>query len=136
MNKVHLVGRLAKGPWDFTTSSGKTGCTFIMAVSRNVKDKDGKYPADFPKITVWGKQAETCLKYLDKCEFLGVDASIRTSTEEKDGKIVYNMMISAENVSFLGFKKRTEDENIPEPNIEPPYREFGDYAVNASDVPF
>ena len=135
MNKVHLVGRLANGPWNFTTSSGKAGSTFILAVSRTVKDKDGRHSADFPKVTVWGKQAETCLKYLAQCEFIGVDASIRTSTEEKDGKTVYNMMLSADNVSFLGFKKKA-DEGIPEPNIEPPYKEFGDYAGNVSDVPF
>lgn len=131
MNKVHLVGRLAKGPWEFQTASGTKGCVFIMAVSRTVRDKDGNYQADFPKITAWGKTAENCLKYMTQCEFLSVNANIRTYVEEKDGNTAYNMTISAENVSFLGFKQKT-----PEADGKFPYTEFGDYEENSEDLPF
>lgn len=55
MNKVILVGRLARDPELRTTGSGKSVATFSLAADRRYK-AEGQPTADFFNIVAWGKQ--------------------------------------------------------------------------------
>ena len=57
MNKVILVGRLAKDPELRSAMNGKSVCGFSVAVDRRYK-QEGQPSADFFNVTAWGKQGE------------------------------------------------------------------------------
>ena len=47
MNRVLLVGNIAKGPDDRSTSSGISCCTFTVACNRKYANSQGVREADF-----------------------------------------------------------------------------------------
>lgn len=60
MNQVILIGRLTKDPETrYTSGSQMAVCTFTLAVDRTTKQGEEK-KADFPRITVFGRQTENC----------------------------------------------------------------------------
>ena len=99
MNSVILIGRLARDPELNYTPSQQSVANFTLAVDR-MKKEDG---ADFVRIVVWGKQAETCNKYLSKGRQCAVHGRIQTgSYKNKDGATVYTTDVVADRVEFLG----------------------------------
>lgn len=100
MNQVILIGRLANEPELRYTQDAQTAvCRFTLAVNR-IKRED---PADFIRITVWGKMAENCDRYLSKGRQVAVNGRIQTgSYTDRDGKKVYTTEVVATNVEFIG----------------------------------
>ncbi len=107
MNNVILIGRLTKDPEMSYTQSQTAICKFTIAVDRQSKEEK---TADFIRIVVWGKQAETCDRYLYKGKQVAVNGRIQTgSYKDKDGKMVYTTDVIAFNVEFLGNKEKAEE---------------------------
>jgi single-strand DNA-binding protein len=78
--------------------------TFTVAIDRPVSAGKEKQ-TDFPRVTVFGKQAENCERYIFKGSLVGVQGSIKTgSYKNKDGATVYTTDIIANRVEFLGSK--------------------------------
>lgn len=109
MNNVILIGRLARDPeLSYTPSTQTAACRLTLAVDRPKRNGDAQgadyvRTADFIRITVWGKQAETCDRYLSKGRQIAVMGRIQTgSYKDKDGKTVYTTDVVAERVEFLG----------------------------------
>lgn len=113
MNSVNLIGRLTKNPEvRYTTGAEQMAiATFTIAVDRFTKGEEKK--ADFPRITVFGRQAENCEKYLAKGQRVAIQGRIQTgSYQDKDGKTVYTTDVVADRVQFIDFaKKDGENEN-------------------------
>ena len=113
MNNVVLIGRLTRDPeLRYTTGSNQMAIAkFTIAVDRPFRQGEER-KADFPRITVFGKQAENCEKYLAKGRMVGVQGRIQTgSYQDKDGKTVYTTDVVADRVEFLEWgdrKERTE----------------------------
>lgn len=109
MNQVMLIGRLTKDIEVRYTSGSQTAVTsFTLAVDRPVKKGDDKQ-ADFPRITVFGRQAENCEKFLGKGSKVAIEGRIQTgSYKDKDGNTVYTTDVVANRVEFLGSKKSAE----------------------------
>ena len=105
MNNVVLIGRLTKDPEVRYTAATQTAvATFTLAVDRPVKSGEEK-KADFPRITVFGKQAENCEKFIGKGSLVGIHGRIQTgSYTNKDGATVYTTDVVADRVEFLGNK--------------------------------
>lgn len=103
MNSVLLIGRLTKDP---EVREGQvTVATFSVAVDRPTKAGEEK-KTDFPRITVFGRQAETCGKYLTKGSRVGIEGRIQTgSYKNKDGNMVYTTDVVANRVEFLTTRK-------------------------------
>jgi single-strand DNA-binding protein len=59
MNSVHLIGRLTRDPELRYTTSQMAVATFSMAIDRPTR-ADREKETDFPRVTVFGKQAENC----------------------------------------------------------------------------
>ena len=103
MNSVILTGRLTKDPeLRYTSGAGQMAvCRFSIAVDRPVKQGKEK-EADFPRIVVFGKQAENCDKYLAKGRMVGIQGRLQTgSYKDRDGKTVYTTDVIADRVEFL-----------------------------------
>lgn len=65
MNNVALIGRLTRDPELRYTTSQMAVATFSVAIDRS-RRADREKETDFPRVTVFGKQAENCEKYLAK----------------------------------------------------------------------
>lgn len=135
MNSVALIGRLTRDPEVRYISENQTAvATFSIAINRG-KDKNGQdRGADFPRVTVFGRQAENCERYLSKGRLVGVQGHIQTgSYKDKDGKNVYTTDVIAERVEFLDFGDKAaqnDAQSVSEGVLE------GFRAVSDEDIPF
>lgn len=107
MNKVQLVGRLAKDPELRTTGTGKSVCSFSIAVDRRYK-QEGQPTADFFNVTAWGRQAEVITQYLGKGRQVAIAGRLQArSYDAKDGTKRYVTEIILEEFDFIGNKADT-----------------------------
>ena len=123
INNVNLVGRLTKDPeLKYIPGSGTAVGNFTLAIDRGLsKDKkkeleaQGKPTADFIRTVVWGKQAESCAKYLKKGRLVAVSGSIRTSSSKDDsGKMNYYTDVNAFKVEFLEWGSSKSNDMDPD----------------------
>ncbi len=113
MNSVNLVGRLTSDPEVRYTADGLAMSKFFLAVDRVLPSErkkelrdEGKKTADFPKIVVWGKQAENLGKYVKKGDNIGICGHLVTGQWIKDdGNKVYTTEVSASEIQFLSSNK-------------------------------
>ena len=121
MNKVFLIGRLTKDPDLRYTQSGQAVVSFSLAVDRGLSKQKkqemesmNRPTADFPRITVWGVQAENVSRYLKKGNQCAIDGRIQTgSYQDKDGKMVYTTDVIAARVEFLESRSDGQYQNNP-----------------------
>ena len=109
MNSVILIGRLTRDPeLRYTSGSQMAVAKFSLAVDRPVRSGKER-EADFPRITVFGKQAENCERYLSKGRMVGIQGRLQTgSYQDKDGKTVYTTDVIADRVEFLEWGDRKD----------------------------
>ena len=83
MNSINLMGRITADIELKSTQSGKSVCTFTIAVKRpNVKDK-----TDFLNCLAWEKNAENISRYFGKGKMIALRGVLESRTyEDKDGK--------------------------------------------------
>lgn len=102
MNKVILMGRLAKDPEVRYTQTGKVVTQFTLAVDRPFKDANGNKEADFIPVVVWGKAAELVGNSCQKGHRLLVDGRLQIrSYEAKEGGKRWVTEIIANGVEFV-----------------------------------
>lgn len=102
MNVVALIGNLTREPEVRYTNNDMAIATFSIAINRPPKKDGTDGGADFPRITVFGKQAENVERFLHKGSKVGIVGKIQTGSYEKDGQRVYTTDIVADRVEFLG----------------------------------
>lgn len=128
MNKVMLIGRLTRDPELRYTQANQAVCTFTLAVDKRLSrekreeaEAANRPTADFPRITVWGRQAENASRYLFKGSQCAVEGRIQTGSyqDRETGKTVYTTDVVADNVEFLGSRsdnQRQSHESFPGDN--------------------
>ncbi len=159
MNKVILIGRLARDPELRTTGSGVSMVRFTVAVTR--PGTQGAQPqTDFIGCIAWRRQAENIARYCSKGSQVAVDGRIQTgSYDGSDGQKHYTTDIVADNVTFLGSKNSNVNSvdnsssyeqpmpsynDMPSPSEMPtmdisedPFKDFGEeIALSDDDLPF
>lgn len=99
INRIILIGRLAKDVDLRFTASGKAVCQFSIAVNRPFsKEKE----ADFFNVVVWNKAAENCANYLAKGRLVGLEGRLQSkSYESQTGEKKYVTEVVADQVEFL-----------------------------------
>ena len=113
MNKVFLVGRLARDPELRYTSSNLATMRCAIAVDRQFVREGEERGADFINIVCFGNRAETMSKYLTKGSQIAIDGRIQTgSYDGADGKKVYTTDVIVENFQFLDSKGSRNIDNI------------------------
>lgn len=111
INKAIVVGNLGADPELRHTQSGTPVCRLSVATTRvwkNQQTNEQQSETEWHRVTVWGKQAEHCEKYLSKGRQVYVEGRLRTTQYEKDGQKHYSTEIVAEVVQFLGGKNDNE----------------------------
>ncbi|MDO5415334.1 MAG: single-stranded DNA-binding protein [Bacillota bacterium] len=109
MNNVVLIGRLTRDPEVRYISESQTAvATFTIAIDRPARSGQEK-KTDFPRITVFGRQAENCERFLAKGRLVGIQGRIQTgSYTNKDGQTVYTTDVVADRVEFLEWGDRAQ----------------------------
>ena len=106
INRVILTGNLTRDPEVRSNpSTGMTICNLGIAVNGRRKNNDtGTWDekANFFRVTVFGRQAESCAQYLKKGRAVAIDGRLEWSQWESNGQKRSSVDIIAENVQFLG----------------------------------
>ena len=148
MNHVVLIGRLVRDPeLRHIASTGRAVTNFTLAIDRNLsRDKKAEYQqkgiptADFIRVNVWGRQAETAAQYLTKGRMVAVEGSITTgSYKTTTGQTRYTTAITANNVEFLEKADSTgRSGSFSDPSMDYDPGDFSNASADLDDdeVPF
>lgn len=112
LNKVMLIGRLGRDPEIRYSQQGLAIVNFSIATSEQWTDKNTGNRQDkteWHRVAVFGKQAETCEKYLSKGSQIYIEGRLQTRSYEKDGQTCYATEIIVSNFQFLGGKQENHD---------------------------
>ncbi|MBO7452728.1 MAG: single-stranded DNA-binding protein [Clostridiales bacterium] len=101
MNKVILIGRLAKDPEVRNTSNQTAVCSFTIAVDRRFKDGNGQRQADFINCVAWRQTATFIGNYFRKGSKIAVTGSIQTRTyDDNQGQKRYVTEVVVDEAEF------------------------------------
>jgi len=104
-NKVLLMGNLTRDPELRSTPSGASVCDIGLAVNRRyVSNGQEKDETCFVDVIVWGKQAESSSRYLQKGSQVFIEGRLNYEQWEDSGtgKKRSRLKVVAERVQFMG----------------------------------
>ena len=99
--KLIIIGNLGSNPEMRFTPNGDPVTTFSVATSRKYGEKD---ETTWFRVSVWGKQAESCNTYLSKGSRVLVEGRLKAEPnvyQRKDGTWASSYELTAESVRFL-----------------------------------
>ena len=104
INRVVLTGNLTRDPELSSTGGGLSICKLGIAVNTRRRNNDGGWEdkPNFFRVTVFGRQAESCSQYLKKGRPVAIDGRLEWSQWERDGQKRESIDIIADTVQFLG----------------------------------
>ena len=129
MNKVILIGRLARDPSVYGEDEKKVA-KFTLAVDRTFSKEDAK--TDFINIVAFTKKAEFTEKHLKKGTKIAISGRIQTGSYIKDGQTVYTTDVVAEEIEFAESKK--DGESAPAESKDNDFMEIPENQKD--DMPF
>lgn len=121
-NKIILIGNLTRDPELRYTTQGTPVASFRIAVNYKYKQSEEiKQETMFIDCVVFGKQADTCSKYLNKGKSVLVEGRLQERRWESNGQQKSKFEVVAQSVRFLSRREAPqEDISIPEDEIIPP----------------
>jgi len=133
MNCTILIGRLCADPQVRYSNEQMAVATFTLAIDRPTRQGKEKQ-TDFPRVTVFGKSAENCERFLVKGRLVGVQGRIQTgSYKDKDGKTIYTTDVVADRVEFIEWGDKGER---PSGGYEAGQVPEGFSSLDDDDIPF
>ena len=130
MNSWVGIGRLTKDPVIKEIGNENAIARFTLAINRGKKSNGEDKGADYIPVTVFGRQAKNCERFLAKGRLVGVQGRIQTgSYTNKDGNTVYTTDVIADRVEFLEWGDRNDRQ-------EPQGIPAGFQAVDDEEFPF
>ena len=116
INKVILIGRLARTPEIRYTQNGTAVANFTIATSDEWVDKttnEKKERVEWHRIVAWNKLGEICGEYLSKGRQVYIEGKLQTRSWVKDDIKRYITEIIVSNVQFLGKRSDDTTQDIP-----------------------
>jgi len=114
LNKIMLIGNVGSDPEMRYTPNGKAVTSFRMATNRRYTTSSGesREETEWFRVSVWGKQAESCNQFLSKGKRVYVEGRLRSQNwEGQDGQMRTSLEVSANRVIFLD---RAASVSLPE----------------------
>ena len=105
MNEIILSGRLVKDPEVRYTQTQKVVTLFSLAVSREVKNEQGNYDADFFSCVAWGKTAELMGNTLKKGARILLTGRVQIRNYESNGERKYITEVIVNKFEYLDKKE-------------------------------
>lgn len=108
LNCVTLMGRLTADPELRTTTTGRSVCSFSIAVDRSYARAGEQRQADFINIVAWEATANFVARYFTKGSMIAIQGRLETRNyEDKNGNKRTAYEVIAREVSFCGSKAST-----------------------------
>lgn len=111
-HRVELIGNLSRDPETRFTPGGQQVTTLNMATNRTYTDANGQQVKEtvWWRVSVWGKMADACAKYLSKGKAAFVEGRMNHDKatggprvyQRQDGTYGAAYEITATNIKFLG----------------------------------
>ena len=121
MNKVFLIGRLARDPELRYTSNNTPVTSFTIAVNRTYTNQSGEREADFINVVVWRRQAESVKNYLSQGSQVAVEGRIQVRNyDDQNGNKRYVTEVIADSVEFIGGRRDNQTPTNPSSNQNEP----------------
>lgn len=148
VNKVIVLGNLARDPEIRYTTSGTAVVSVSVATNRSWKDKQSgekQEEVEFHRIVAYDRLAEIIGEYCAKGKPVYIEGRLKTRKwQDKDGKDVYTTEIVAESLQLLGGRDshgegRQERSQAPAPRQQParqPARSSTGFDDMDDDIPF
>lgn len=144
LNKAMIYGNLTRDPEMKALPSGMQVCSMSLATNRVYNDRDGKRQeaTDYHNVVVFGKQAETCAKWLTKGSGAYVEGRLQTRSWDKDGQKQYRTEIIADRVQFgpktggSGAPASTGNNPQDDGGKAPALPDYPEEEINPEDIPF
>lgn len=140
LNQCNFIGRLGKDVETRYMPSGDEIASFSIAIGSQWKDKSGEKQesTEWVNISVFGKLAEVCGKYLEKGSQVFVSGRMKTEKyTDKEGIERYSTKIIADKMQMLGGKSQGEQsEQKPAQRQSAPKQSAPSFDDMDSDIPF
>lgn len=139
VNKVIIVGNLGKDPEVKYMQSGEAVCNFSVACNEQWKKKDTgekQEHTEWFRVSVFGKLAEVCGKYLTKGKQVYIEGKLRTRSYEKDGETKYSTELICSDMKMLGVKADGDGSEQQTKTASKPSSKANDEVSFDDDVPF
>ena len=115
LNKIIIMGRLARDPELRRTGSGTAVTSFSLACDRDFKSQSGDKETDFIEVVAWKNTAEFVSKYFSKGRMAVVDGRLQIRDwTDKAGNKRTTAEVVADNVYFADSKRSESHENHKE----------------------
>ncbi|MCB0355676.1 MAG: single-stranded DNA-binding protein [Bdellovibrionales bacterium] len=104
INRVFLSGRLGQDPQLKTTEQGQVFTLLKIATHRYFAgvNGSGEQKTDWHDVFVWGRQGETCHKYLSKGQSVSIEGFLKNYIPAREsGEKFSKSVIQALQVDFL-----------------------------------
>ena len=104
INVVHLIGNLGNDPELRTSESGTAITNLSVATNETFTDQDGERQqrTQWHRIVVFGRQAESCVKFLARGRKVQIEGRLRTRRWiDRDGLERDPTEVVAHRVTFL-----------------------------------
>ena len=110
LNKVLIMGRLARDPELRRTQTGTAVASFTLAVDRDMKNKaTGERATDWIDVVAWSHTAEFVSRYFTKGRMAVVEGRLQIRDwTDKDGNKRRTAEVVADNVYFGDSKRENE----------------------------
>ena len=133
MFNAFVIGNLTRDPELRTTQTGKSVCSFGLAVNRRRK-VEGQPDVDFFNVTAWQALGENCCKYLSKGRKAAVSGQLQIRTyDAQDGTKRTAVDVIADDVEFL---PSARDGAPPIPETMDEAKEQGFKPADEEELPF
>ncbi len=110
LNRIVIMGRLARDPELRRTQSGIAVTSFRIACDRDFKSQNGEKGTDWIDVVAWRQTAEFVSKYFAKGRMAIVEGRLeRREWTDKDGNRRTTVEVVAGNVSFGDSKRDGAD---------------------------
>ena len=147
LNKVLLIGNLTADIELRQTPSGKSVCSFSIAVNRSFVKDENSQGVDFINVVAWGKQAEFVALYFNKGDPIFVSGRIQVrSWEDSQNDKRYSTEVIAEEFSFVRSKQNNDSDSkkkinsAKKNNVSPKFKNSNttelEELANDDDLPF
>ena len=133
LNKIVIMGRISHDLELRHTPSGKSVCSFTVAVDRDRKKEDGSYDTDWIRCVAWDSKAEFIASRFEKGKPSVVEGRMQTRDyTDKDGNKRTATEIIARDIYF----SLSDGSRKGESRQQEPYYAPAAWTPTDEDVPF
>lgn len=145
LNKIILIGNIGREADLRYTPQGTPVCNFTLATNEKRRSPSGESDTitTWFRVTLWGKQAESIHRYLQKGKQVYVEGRLRvTEWIDRDNRTRYSLEVTATDLRLLGVRSDDEpeiDNEVEEPTLSGNTSPSNPSNVNTDDdddIPF